>query len=73
MSAKPNIDIMNFIPIFPGEIIVARKEAMNILNTKIDDLALGIVSGLPKFTKEEKMQHYCKKLKMVWDGELYLG
>ena len=59
-------------PKFAGEIIVARKNEMNILNTKIDDLALGIVAGLPKFTKEEKMQHYCKKLQMVWDGELCL-
>lgn len=73
MSRKPEIkDIMNFVPIFPGEIIVARKEAMDISNTKIDDLALGIVSGLPRFTKKEKLEHYCKKLQMFWDGELCL-
>lgn len=36
MSRKPEIkDIINFVPIFPGEIIVARKNAMNIFNTKI--------------------------------------
>lgn len=71
MNKKPDIkDIINFIPIFPGEIVVARKEAMNIFNTKIDDMALGIVAGLPKFTKQEKLEHYCKKLQMVWDGEL---
>lgn len=56
-----------FKPIFPGEIIVARKDAMNIFNTKIDDLALGIVAGLPKFTKEERLEHYCKKLQCVWE------
>ncbi len=72
MSRKPNIDIVTYVPIFPGEIIVARKEAMNIFNTKIDDLALGIVAGLPSFTKDEKMKHYCEKLKKVWDGELCL-
>lgn len=54
-------------PMFPGEIIVARKNAMNITNTKIDDLALGIVSKLPKFTKQEKLEHYCKKLQYVWE------
>ena len=54
-------------PTFAGEIIVARKESMNIFNTKIDDLAVGIVAGLPKFSKKEKMEHYCKKLQMVWE------
>ena len=41
--------MLNEEPIFPGEIIVARKNAMDITNTKIDDLALGIVSKLPRF------------------------
>lgn len=72
MSAKPNNDIMTYVPIFPGEIIVARKDAMNIKNTKIDDMALGIVQGLPKFTKKEKMEHYCRKLQLVWEGKLCL-
>lgn len=73
MSARPNIeDIMNFTPIFPGEIIVARKDAMNIKNTKIDDLAVGIVQGLPKFSKKEKMEHYCRKLQLFWEGKLCL-
>ena len=54
-------------PKFAGEIIVARKNEMNILNTKIDDLALGIVAGLPKYTRQEKLEHYCKKLQYVWE------
>lgn len=58
--------MLNEEPIFPGEIIVARKNAMDITNTKIDDMALGIVAGLPKFSKQEKLEHYCKKLQMVW-------
>lgn len=58
--------MLNGKPMFPGEIIVARKNAMNITNTKIDDLALGIISKLPKFTKQEKLEHYYKKLQMVW-------
>ena len=70
MSAK---DIMIYQPIFPGEIITARRNAMNVYNTKIDDLALSMQYGLPKFTKEEKMKHYCEKLKLVWEGKICLN
>jgi hypothetical protein len=55
-------------PTFAGEIMVARKNAMNIYNTKIDDLADGISKGLPKFTKQERLDHYCKKLCKTWDS-----
>lgn len=54
-------------PTFAGEIMVARKNAMNIYNTKIDAFADGITVGLPKFTKQERLDHYCKKLQMVWE------
>lgn len=59
-------------PKFAGEIIVARKNAMDVTNTKIDDLAVGIISGLPKHTREEKLQHYSRKLQLVWEGRLCL-
>lgn len=73
MSAKPNInDIMIYVPIFPGEIIVAKKEAINISNTKIDDMGAYMPCNLPKFSKKEKMEHYSKKLQLVWEGKLCL-
>lgn len=72
MSAKPVFDVYNCKPIFPGEIIVARKNAMDITNTKIDDMARGVTHDLPSFSKKEKMQHYCRKLQLVWEGKLCL-
>lgn len=72
MCKKVKYDDFNFKPIFAGEIIVARKNAMTIKNTKIDDMALGIVQGLPKFSKKEKMEHYCDKLQLFWEGKLCL-
>lgn len=73
MSAKPNInDIMIYVPIFPGEIIVAKKESININNTKIDDMGAYMPCNLPKFSKKEKMEHYSKKLQLVWEGKLCL-
>ena len=68
MSAKNNI--MIYTPIFAGEIIVARKNAMDIRKTKIDDLADGIRDSLPKFSNQEKINHYNKKLKLFWEGKL---
>jgi hypothetical protein len=59
-------------PKMPAEIIIARKNAMTIYNTKIDDMAMNLTYGLPKFSKEEKIDHYCKKLQLVWEGRLCL-
>jgi hypothetical protein len=59
-------------PTFAGEIMVARRNAMTIHNTKIDDLTLGIYNNLPKHSKEEKIAHYNYKLKLVWEGRLCL-
>ena len=45
---------------------------MTIYNTKIDDMVLSMGFGLPKFTRKEKLDHYCKKLQLVWEGRLCL-
>ena len=57
-------------PKFAGEIIIARRNSMDITNTKIDDMATGIHLALPKYTQKEKLAHYNKKLKLVWEGKL---
>jgi hypothetical protein len=59
-------------PKFAGEIIVARRNAINTYNTKIDDMAVGLGGSLPKYSREEKLKHYCKKLQFVWEGKLCL-
>jgi len=59
-------------PKMPAEIIIAKRNAMNIYNTKIDDMVLSMDYGLPKFTKKQKLDHYCKKLQLVWEGRLCL-
>ena len=69
MSAN---ELIKMKPKMPGEIIIARRNAMNIYNTKIDDMALSMGFGLPKFTRKEKLDHYCKKLQLVWEGRLCL-
>ena len=73
MSTLEKTGKVYYPPTFKGEIIVARKNAMNIYNTKIDDLAIGIDYKLPKHSKQEKMKHYSKKLQYVWEGRLCLG
>lgn len=61
---------MCYKPKFAGEIMVDRRQKINITNTKIDDMALGINLGLPKFTNEEKLKHYNEKLNLVWEGKI---
>ena len=68
---SPN-ELIKMKPKMPGEIIIARRNAMNIYNTKIDDMVLTMSYNLPKFTKKEKLEHYCKKLQLVWEGRLCL-
>lgn len=69
MSAN---EMIKMKPKMPGEIIISRRNAMNIYNTKIDDMVLTMNYNLPKFTKKEKLEHYCKKLQLVWEGKLCL-
>lgn len=66
------IEKIKYETIFPGEIIVKRKNEMDIYNTKIDDFAYGPKQYLPEFTKEEKIKHYTKKLNHFWEGKLCL-
>ena len=61
---------MCYTPKFAGEIMVDRRLKIDINNTKIDDMALGINLGLPKFTNEEKLKHYNEKLNLVWEGKI---
>ena len=68
---SPN-ELIKMKPKMPGEIIIARRNAMNIYNTKIDDMVLSMDFGLPKFTRKEKLDHYYKKLQLVWEGRLCL-
>ena len=58
MSAN---ELIKMKPKMPGEIIIARRNAMTIYNTKVDDMVLSMGFGLPKFTRKEKLDHYCKK------------
>lgn len=55
-------------PKFAGEIIVARRNAINIYNTKIDDMAVGLGGSLPKYSREEKLKHYCKNYNLYGRG-----
>jgi hypothetical protein len=59
-------------PRFAGEIIVARRNMIGQVGTKIDDVAEGLRASLPKFSKEEKLKHYILKLRLVWEGRLCL-
>ena len=65
-------ELIEMKPKMPGEIIIARRNAMTIYNTKIDDMVLTMSYNLPEFTKKEKLEHYCKKLQLVWEGRLCL-
>ena len=35
-------------------------------------MAVGLSGSLPKYSREEKLKHYCKKLQFVWEGKLCL-
>lgn len=59
-------------PRFAGEIIVARRNRIGQIGTKIDDAVGGMRETLPKYSKEEKLRHYNIKLKLVWEGRLCL-
>lgn len=62
--------IETYQPKFAGEIIVARRLGLNIETTKIDDMTIGINKNLPHFQREEILDHYNKKLQLVWEGKL---
>ncbi len=51
MSAN---ELIKMKPKMPGEIIIARRNAMTIYNTKIDDMVLTMSYNLPEFTKKRK-------------------
>lgn len=63
-------NIIIYSPKFPAEIVIARRNAMTIYNTKIDDMGLSMNCGSPKFTREEKLKHYCEKLQLVWEKRI---
>lgn len=51
---------------YRGEIIMERRNNLDF-SLSLENITKGLTAGLPNYSMEERMEHYNKKLQLVWE------
>ena len=53
---------------YKGEIIAERRRNLDF-SLEFDRVCIGLTTGLPKYSRKERINHYNKKISKIWESK----